>query len=681
MWRPFPGQKRISVVTALSYSMSLRSFWKWMKQANIKSIEELTQDHFDAYLRSLDSLRTDKECEEILGHAVQRGEGNATAAGAAQDDGGQRLAPNTKASRLKPLLGLPLYQGRGLSSSYTFVPWNGKSANDIIGKPPTGSNLTPTIPDDIYRPLMAAAVEDVMSFNLDNDLMFDGTSTYPTNDFEGVLSTTHEIQDGQHVTMVHMSPTPRPCGCDRKPYCKSTGYSNILDGFVDGKPSRLIIKYAYWFCPGCKATWRDRLDGLIANRAMSWNALSYALKQAEAGLGYDAIAKQIKVSPISLRKLADQWRKRNCRSGDGMNGATSYRKYIRRIVSACFIVIIGLSGMRDGEAKYLKVGCCEPVTDSQGNILHYRVRGRRLKQGKENNRRRAIREKSVAIGTKMNYWVVVEEVARAIRILEKVYENLRPSGKRSERHLFQRVDFIKGKNQASVVTNLAMCKRMNAYMAEVFAERCIPIPEWRLTPMQFRETLAAHIAEEPFGTIAGQLQYGHVSQATFQGYCNSDSFWKGTIQKYEDRAKQQIAEEIMTDVAEGHACGGGAKRLREFLGVAGDRRPDDTAYMVKHLVKTLHVGQYNYCFYTPESAACQQGVNVKDRKKPVLTHCQPGVCSNSCITTKHLPNWQAQIDDAKSVLKTRGISPNQKTALLDDIASMEEIVIKVKEGR
>ena len=35
---------------------------------------------------------------------------------------------------------------------------------------------------------------------------------------------------------------------------------------------------------------------------------------------------------------------------------------------------------------------------------------------------------------------------------------------------------------------------------------------------RFRRTLAWHIANQPFGTVAGMLQYQHMSVVTFEGY-------------------------------------------------------------------------------------------------------------------------------------------------------------------
>ncbi|MFX8984354.1 integrase, partial [Acinetobacter baumannii] len=44
---------------------------------------------------------------------------------------------------------------------------------------------------------------------------------------------------------------------------------------------------------------------------------------------------------------------------------------------------------------------------------------------------------------------------------------------------------------------------------------------WRITTRQFRRTIAWHIANRPFGTIAGMIQYKHASVAAFEGYAGS----------------------------------------------------------------------------------------------------------------------------------------------------------------
>src|SRR3546814_19647713 len=42
-----------------------------------------------------------------------------------------------------------------------------------------------------------------------------------------------------------------------------------------------------------------------------------------------------------------------------------------------------------------------------------------------------------------------------------------------------------------------------------------------LTTRQFRRTIAWHIANRPFGTIAGMIQYKHASVAAFEAYAGT----------------------------------------------------------------------------------------------------------------------------------------------------------------
>src|SRR3546814_17350120 len=44
---------------------------------------------------------------------------------------------------------------------------------------------------------------------------------------------------------------------------------------------------------------------------------------------------------------------------------------------------------------------------------------------------------------------------------------------------------------------------------------------WRITTRQFRRTIAWHIANRPFGTIDGMIQYKNDSVAAFAGYAGT----------------------------------------------------------------------------------------------------------------------------------------------------------------
>src|SRR3546814_12944454 len=44
---------------------------------------------------------------------------------------------------------------------------------------------------------------------------------------------------------------------------------------------------------------------------------------------------------------------------------------------------------------------------------------------------------------------------------------------------------------------------------------------WRITTRQFRRTIAWHIANRPFGPIAGMIQYKHAPVAEFEGHAGT----------------------------------------------------------------------------------------------------------------------------------------------------------------
>ncbi|MFB9981579.1 hypothetical protein ACFSQQ_27955 [Mesorhizobium kowhaii] len=50
---------------------------------------------------------------------------------------------------------------------------------------------------------------------------------------------------------------------------------------------------------------------------------------------------------------------------------------------------------------------------------------------------------------------------------------------------------------------------------------CIGDEPWRFTTRQLRRTVAWYIANRPFCTIAGKIQYEHASVAMFEGYAGS----------------------------------------------------------------------------------------------------------------------------------------------------------------
>ena len=134
---------------------------------------------------------------------------------------------------------------------------------------------------------------------------------------------------------------------------------------------------------------------------------------------------------------------------------------------------------------------------------------------------------------------------------------------------------------------------------------------WRITTRQFRRTIAWHIANRPFGTIAGMIQYKHASVAAFEGYAGaSRSGFRAEIEaERRPRPARRHARPIsMSAKLERDFSGPAAPRISKTLDVAAtelgplpamfaDRARLRT--MLASLARTLHVGVLADCFFDP----------------------------------------------------------------------------------
>ena len=197
---------------------------------------------------------------------------------------------------------------------------------------------------------------------------------------------------------------------------------------------------------------------------------------------------------------------------------------------------------------------------------------------------------------------------------------------------------------------------------------------WHFSTRQFRRTVAWHIANRPFGTVAGKIQYKHASIATFEGYGGqSSSGFPGEIARENALGQLDDIIEHYEDFRRGLLPTGpaSARLLREFAHVRdelGDlpgriADPARLRAMLRHLARTLHVGFLNDCFFEPASALCLPRTPVEERRAPVLSHCSPDRCPNSCIATRHLPPWTASIADGDALLRDTHLSALQREAL------------------
>ncbi|HLW01598.1 MAG TPA: hypothetical protein VKT82_23275 [Ktedonobacterales bacterium] len=341
------------------------------------------------------------------------------------------------------------------------------------------------------------------------------------------------------------------------------------------------------------------------------------------------------------------------------------------LMAACYIVVAYFSGMRENEIVNLKRGCHVTETTADGQKTRHKVRGKTFKhQGRQ--------------GTEAT-WVVIEPVAEAIAILEQLS---------SHEYLFRPPSLRESDTQQVAIQAR---RYLNVFRDHINATQQHhdqpPIPDvegvpWRLSSAQFRRTLAWHIANQPFGIVAGKIQYQHVSVTTFEGYAGqSASGFKSEIEA--ERRLQQM-EDIVERYEEvrqgGRLAGPGAaminqifRKVREELGDFPGHISDTARVrsMLLNVGRMLYPGILNDCYFDPSVARCLQGTK---KDAPLLMQCHPDRCANSCISERHLPQWRRAIADAEGHLGQQRLSDYQKHALTTTIVEMKRVIAPFEGG-
>jgi hypothetical protein len=348
----------------------------------------------------------------------------------------------------------------------------------------------------------------------------------------------------------------------------------------------------------------------------------------------------------------------------------------RMLQAAAYVVCAYLTGMRDCEVQAMRSGCLSLTRSEDGLIMRYRVRSVAYK-GKQ------------SMGEPAE-WVTIAPVVQAIQVLERL--SIRVTAARNADTLWP-VLVVKASSKDHVSAEIV--RQLNDYRGHLnalFGANDAPVippgPDglpWRITTRQFRRTIAWHIANRPFGTIAGMIQYKHASVAAFEGYAGSSrSGFRAEVEA--QRALGQI-DDILAYFDERRAGmsfhGPAGPRIAKTMDVAADESGPLPAMiadrarlrtLLASLARTLHVGILADCFFDPATALCLKRATEPDRAAPLVALCEPTRCPNACITARHRPIWARAADDARLLLREKRLSEPQRTALRRDLDRIEAVL-------
>jgi hypothetical protein len=314
---------------------------------------------------------------------------------------------------------------------------------------------------------------------------------------------------------------------------------------------------------------------------------------------------------------------------------------IRHMVTACFVVIAYLTGMRPGEVLGLEVGCCpEPDTGADAARRHL-IHGRQFKTARDEDGNHlsagVVREAP---------WVAIPPVVKAIRVLEDlvgegllfdaVVHDPRSPGRRGGRSLATTTVANRMERFVGWINKLAASHGREA-------ELIPPDPHIRVGIGRFRRTLAWHIARQPGGLVALAVQYGHMRTLISEGYGSRS---RGGIHDLLDFETARSVAEHLSDVHEA---------LQDGVGVSGPaaRRLINSAAQEHHrfggMVTTVRQARnlladptlnvfenkqsYLICNYDQSKALCHPGRGGKN-EAPSLDRCR-STCANIARTDSH----------------------------------------------
>jgi len=355
----------------------------------------------------------------------------------------------------------------------------------------------------------------------------------------------------------------------------------------------------------------------------------------------------------------------------------------RMLQAAAYIVCAYLTGMRDCEVQAMRRGCLSIVRSEDGLIERHRIRS-------------TIYKRRSNMGETAS-WVTIEPVADAIAVLERL--SARPAR-------FSGSDTLWPVLRPSTVTKTHLSsevvRQLNAFRDHLNAafgspdEPVIPPGSdgepWRITTRQFRRTIAWHIANRPFGTIAGMIQYKHASVAAFEGYAGTSA--SGFRAEVEAQRRLGQLEDLLDyfDRRQGGASLGGpagpriARTLDDTTAQLGplpamiaDR--SRLRVMLASVARTLHIGPLADCFFDPATALCLKRVTTPDPQQPLAALCEPTRCPNACITARHRPGWDRGAGEARTLLREKRLSGLQRIALEQDLRRIEAVLAQITPDR
>lgn len=350
--------------------------------------------------------------------------------------------------------------------------------------------------------------------------------------------------------------------------------------------------------------------------------------------------------------------------------AEELRRIVRHIVTAAFLVIAYLSGVRTGEALNLRRDCIRHDPDL--DLLF--MSGIQMKTGDAGRTR----------STATMPWVVVDEVKHAVEVLEALTIGplLFPNGKVFSPQWMNAAG-TQSRSSGSMTADISsFIAWFNNNVAPRIQHPGIPADEHGpITAPRLRRTLAWHIVRRPGGLIAGATQYGHVRTQITQGYSGrADAGFQSALSFEDLLARIDHLHADSHRLADGeHVSGPSAadythrvSQASTFAGLTITTQAQERQ-LLSNPALNIHHGQLFTCVFKPEKARCVSAT----ADTPQLHRCQVD-CRNIAVTERDAVQLSAELARIDTTLASGTLPTPLHTRI---IARRDALQAKLTEHR
>ena len=587
------------------------TFWRrwfdWLERHGVHRLSEVTQVHCDAWLAGRRAQ---------IDPTALRGE----------------VANIRRFADYRPILTADSYREG-------FRPWAAKSAAKVAGLKPRGENVTPVIADDVFGPLLAAALFLVQVAGPD---VVAARAEWRRLKAQARLGGSIEDRLAQHLADLERSGAPLP---ELHPVHLIHQRGRGLGDDPLHKVNISMIERSIAAPKGSltrTARCRAMLEGAVAALGCSGFGLTTPVNMVAdpADAGHRRPWRE-PFSPLELEHLAEL------------------------VGTGCYVVVAALSGMRHSELAEMRRGCVHGEQLANGR-LRYRIHAKLIK-GKP-------------FGGQDERWTVIEEVAQAFAVIEALTDSEQPFARFHPPSRYRR-----------------LLRWANGPGAQAFLA---PIPPCAVSGRQFRRTLARLLGFRPNGVIAGKIHLKHISVVTSEGYYgrvgSSAAAFLAEVEHETARARIETTRRLYADWAAGTPVAGPGRAeltrmfhqvhadMAAFDGsvVDSDRRLED---LLRRRANTLHVGPLNNCWFVdPSRAQCLKQVGRTTAAAPLIGMCEPTRCANSTQHPEHVPVWISTSRHLEKLQASPRVPKQEKERLAAEKTRVDAVIRAVNgagEGR